>query len=334
MASVNPGLDIDAILKKTEVKKDPVISYGILEFTTGLNQQGQLCAYFHVFRRRHTIEYGVLIQGYAQRNQLYDLISLLSRDERDRILNNDWEDLWDDYWIDHACPTYTSLQAQSRRRFPEIKAVLQLIDADVPCRIGNRPYIFPKGRPDKNESGLHAALREAHEETRTEFNLNDNSTPTNGELYFNDPIIQHYRGSDTRPYTDYYYVWKRPQLYSCQTQKLSTIKHVRTSSKTVNLDDLNKSEERSPYNIVCGRKTPNPEGESPEQVIREETPRLRKRTISHELESDAWLEIPIFNSNRQRLEWIATIDPYEDYGIFRRHFQAIMEVHSHLCQTR
>lgn len=290
LSASNPNLDIEAILKKTDVRKEPVISYGVLEFVIGPNsiKNDSKSAWFHVFRRRHTIEYGILIQGYAQRNQLFQLICLLSRDERERILNHEWQELWDDYWIDHNSNGYTNLQSQSKRRFPEIKAILELINADIACRIEQRPYIFPKGKPEKNETGLQAALREAREETKVNFSA---SVPSTGELYFAQPIIQHYSGSDDRPYIDYYYVWKRDDIYQCPTQKLTTMFESLTN----------------------------------------DNPRLRNQTISHELEADAWIEIPLFETNRERLEWIARTNPFKEYHIFKRHFDAILEVHSHLC---
>ncbi len=296
LSSSNPNLDIEAILKKTDVRKEPVISYGILEFVIAKSSNPESetpeSAYFHVFRRRHTIEYGILLQGYAQRNQLFHLICLLSRDERQRILTNEWQDLWDDYWIDHNSTGYTNLQAQSKRRFTEIREILTIINNDVTSRIEQRPYIFPKGKPEKNESALQAALREAREESKVNFSTED---PTTGELHFAQPIIQQYSGSDDRPYKDYYYVWKRDAVYACPTQILTTRKG------SWNSDPV-------------------------------ETPRLRNTTISHELEADTWIEIPLFKSNKARLEWIASTDPFTKYHMFKRHFDVILEVHAHLCQ--
>jgi len=314
LIKTNPGLNIDVILQKTEVRKDPVISYGILEFVISADKSK---VYFHVYRRRHTIEYGILLQGYGQKNQLFNLISLLSEDERIRILNNDWEELWNDYWIDHSSSGYTNLRSQSLRRFNEIKDIVKIINDETDRkRIIDRPLIFPKGKPDRNETGLEAALREAREETKVDFNMDDRST---GQLYFNDPIIQHYSGSDDRPYSDYYYVWKRNSIYSCPTIQLATIQHVRTSQS--------EPKEDAPYSIVSGVA----EDHGTNFIVRKETPRLRGRTISHELESDSWIEIPLFLSNKERLEWVASIDPFQALGIYKRHFKAIVEVHGHLC---
>lgn len=271
-------VNTEVALKPLNLKKDPVISYGIIDFYLAKNTDGDLCAYYHMFKRRNTIEYEILLRGFFHISQLYDLLSLISQDERKRILENPWEDLWDDLWIDHDYPSYSSLKSQSKRKFPQIKEVLSLLDETLVCKIPERSFIFPKGKAEKGESGWETALREAKEETGNSYQ--------NGYLYFNSPIVQHFIGSDNNPYTDCYYVWKSDGYYKTQEFEL---------------DD--KTSPRA---------------------------RLRNHSISAELESDVWIEIPIFKTNSERLEWINSIDPYRSFNVFHRHFSAIMEIHSHL----
>lgn len=320
----NPDLNIDVVLRKVPLKKDPVVSYGIIEFVIQPRS-----VMYHVYRRRNTLEYDILIKGFATKSQLFDMVCLLSRDERDRILNNNWQTIWDDYWIDHTEGGYHRLSSQSERRFEEIKDVTRLVDQYVPCKIPTRSYIFPKGKPNKNETGLEAALREATEETKNTFThsilsgSNGRNQDTHretklncGELYFESPLVQNYVGSDDRSYTDYYYVWQQPNIYNSPVQKLSTIKYFRTDGVF---------EEPLSFDKPFGGGNRSKEETT---VIREETQRLRDRTISHELESDAWLEIPIFDTVRERLEWQQGVDPYKDFGVFSRHFAAILDVHN------
>lgn len=352
------GLDLDAILKKVPLKRDPVISYGLIEFAFRKNNQGDPCILYHVYRRRNTTEYDTLIRGFAQKNQLYDLISLLSRDERDRILNNSWEELWDDYWIDHDGGSYAGLKSQSKRRFDEIKNLLKLLDDDLPCKIYKRPYIFPKGKPNKNEEGVNAALREAREETKGDFSEKD------GYLYFNSPIIQYYIGSDGKQYIDYYYIWCSYNVYSSPCQRLyNIIPNAKADPVTLgdskgnfaNTDSSNNSKgnftNQSAINglrrVDSGEDVDDANLKPLIKFIREQESlaadptsnntnmqhrdRLRNRTISHELESDAWIEIPLFNSVRDKLEWASSVDPYQEFGLFKRHFNAILEIHNHFC---
>lgn len=274
----HPEIDTDAALKPMTLRKDPVISYGIIEFYIGENSDGQACAYYHMFRRRNTIEYEILLRGFSHVNQLYNLISLLSRDERDRIIHYEWDDLWDDLWIDYDHPLYSSLRAQSKRKFLEIKELVTLLDDVLDCKITERPYIMPKGKSEPDETGWQTAIREAREETGHSYDK--------GCLYFNGPIVQHFVGSDSNPYTDCYFVWKTSGYY-------------RPGEITLQNHKTSKS-------------------------------RLRNKSISAELESDVWIEIPIFSSDRERLEWINSVDSYRSFNVFARHFSALMEVHSHL----
>lgn len=324
------GINIDQLLNKGPLKKEAVISYGIIEIVIKADS-----VFYHMYRRRNTLEYDILIKGFAQKNQLFDLISLLSRDERERILTNDWEAIWDDYWIDHDDGGYTGLKAQSQRRFDEIKELVALMNADVPCKIQTRPYIFPKGRPDKNESGLEAALREAREETKNSFQT--------GGLLFDSPLVQNYIGSDGRGYTDYYYVWQQDGLYSSPNQKLSNIRYYRPDDSshvlgTRSSDCLYLMEDAAAsfsilpnkFNVISGLKVDGDDYVE-SRLVREEKSRLRSVTISHELETDVWLEIPIFPTVAEQIEWESSIDPYRELGIFKRHFTAILDIHKRVC---
>lgn len=306
LAEKNKDLNIEALLKKPSLKKDPVVSYGIIEFVLTPTS-----AFYHVYQRRHTLEYDILVKGFAARYQLYDMVALISQDERDRIINNDWRTVWDDLWIDHTERGYLNLQSQSERRFEELKDVVRIVNEHLPCSVETRSHIFPKGKPNKNETGLEAALREAREETKNPFNT--------GELYFESPIVQNYIGSDDRKYTDYYYVWRQQAIYNSPVQKLPTVNYYRT-------DGVNE-EILTPDTIT---RPLTPEWLEQTQLIRKETQRLRPTTISYDFESDAWLELPIFDTVREKLEWQQSIDPYADLGIFSRHFTAILTIHNSL----
>jgi hypothetical protein len=315
----NKGVDIEAMLKKTPLKKNPVVSCGIIEFVKKPH-----AVYYHVFKRRNTMEYDILIRGFAAKSQLFDLLCLISRDERDRILNSEWTDIWDDYWIDHDSGGYTSWRAQSERKFPEIREILKLIDEEMPCRITTRPNVFPKGKPDLGETGFQAAIREAREETKDAF--------LDGRLYFNDPICQKYTGSDERQYIDYYYVWERDELYQCKTQHLETIRYHDLSS------DVHVLGTKSVDGFLLNPSVENVRSTSPvfsytdsnKQLVKEVRPRLRDTTISHELESEDWIEVPIFDTYKELIEWENSIDPYSRFGVFQRHFSCIMDIHKHL----
>ena len=148
----NPNLNIDKLLESPNIKKDPVSSCGLIEFV-----ETEDAVFYHVFRRRHTLEFDILVKGLAPKHQLYDLISLLSKDERTRIKNVPIEKIWEDYWVDDCHPEITH---RFKTKLEEVKEILIKLDDMIPCLITERPFIFPKGRPNRNETGLEAALNE------------------------------------------------------------------------------------------------------------------------------------------------------------------------------
>lgn len=264
-------LDIEKILQKQITETNSVVSYGIIEFVLLKDKVA-----YHMFRRRNTVEYDLVIRGFSHKHQLFELLSLLSQDERDRILNNNFKEIWEDFWVNKHSKGRKTLKSQSQRKFDEIKELLTIINKYAPCTINERPLIFPKGKKSENETELDAAIRETEEEINCTYYRDV------AKLYFKSPITQRYKGSDGRKYETSYYVWKRDQKYKCPKKNLNGIS------------------------------------------------KLRNNTISHELESDVWIEIPIFENKKDEWEWQNSINPYKEFGIYHRHFETIMIIHDHI----
>lgn len=309
IAEQNADLDTDVILRKPNSKKDPVVSYGIIEFVQYKNY-----VKYHMFRRRNTMEYDIIIRGFAQSNNLFEMICLLSDDEKQRIRDNELIDLWDDYWIDHNSPGYTKLWNQAERKFPQTKNLLIKLWDKIGNKIMKRPLVFPKGKPNEGETEKETALREAKEETKDSF--------TDGGFYFMNPVSQHFIGSNGRKYICHYYIWKRTKTYKCTKLRLgcSIQRKSITGLKPICLsfdDSYSESEIKKPRL--------NSNGQDNHSGFR-----LRSETISHELENDIWITIPVFNNIKDQWEWKNSVDPYLELGIYKRYFDTIMEIHSHL----
>lgn len=273
-----PDLNMDKVLDIQIVNRAPTISYGIIEMMISEDK-----VYYHMFRKRNTVEYDIVIRGYSQKHQLFELLSLLSKTERRKILECEFDDLWDDYWIDHDPKgSYFNLKNQALRRFDELKDLMKIIDEEIPCQIDVVPFIFPKGRANEREKPFETACREFLEETKHKLE--------NGEPYFNSPITQTYIGSDNIKYMDKYFVVEVDKIYSSPKQDIS---------QNYKLNNPLKKE--------------------------------RSITIGHELESDIWIEIPKFKSKKDQWEWENSIDPYKAFGIFKRHFSLLIQIHNHVC---
>lgn len=205
------GVDIDKLLNKTPSGADPTISYGTIEIVVS-----EKCVRYHMFRRRNSAEYDTLIRGFAKKTNMFELLCLLSEDEKCRILSNEWRDIWDDYWTDKNYTGYRRLRSQSESRFAEIKELLSRLNGHFPQRVENRPLVFSKGKQCKGESGLQTAIREMEEETMM--------TMKGATLRFETPISQRYMGSNGKLYESKYYVIQRDATYSCPKKQLNGIR--------------------------------------------------------------------------------------------------------------
>lgn len=205
----------DAVTKHKNINnevKSPVASYGLIEFVEHENS-----IYYHVFRKRHTLEFDILAKGDIPKYKLYDILALLSDDEIHRLKTCTIEEIWDDYWVDDSHP---EISVKFRNKISEAMSILNNPSDDVkgfiiPRKINQRPFIFPKGRPDKNETGLETAIREAQEETKHFYDICNFET---GRLKYNTPLVQYYIGSDGNPYVDYYYIWQSKEIYESKLQ--------------------------------------------------------------------------------------------------------------------
>jgi hypothetical protein len=81
---------------------DPITSYGIILFSR--NENGIL---FLLYQRRDNFEYMDFLRGLWQsESQLPSLFELMSYDERDRLRNYTFDELWNDLWVKHDSKIY------------------------------------------------------------------------------------------------------------------------------------------------------------------------------------------------------------------------------------
>jgi 8-oxo-dGTP pyrophosphatase MutT (NUDIX family) len=124
---------------------------------------------FLLVQRKHSFSYVDLIRGkYNQNNktEIKNLLSLMSKEELDNILSNDFDFLWNNLWKKTSKYKIYEREADiSREKFKVIKSydLVELIDFD---NLYETPeWGFPKGRKDKNERNIDCAIREFREET-------------------------------------------------------------------------------------------------------------------------------------------------------------------------
>lgn len=173
-----------------------------------------------LYQRRDTFGYISLLKGTWTAKHLPFLVGALTDQERRRLSNHLFDELWNDLWVDHGCFHYRGSVQKGRQAFqhlcnnPRFNALLVKHDADAvkrETRTGasrGAPWGFPKGRRHLGEDATACALRETNEETQLPLDLFEvEHTPL-------PPLTEDIHGFDDRVYRAEYFVARAsaPQL--------------------------------------------------------------------------------------------------------------------------
>jgi len=134
-------------------------SYGIIVYTYIENELR-----FLMTLRRDTFCYECLIRGMYEEHVLAEYISHITKEERDRILQYDFEMLWKDLWVSTKRRLYRIEHRKAKDKFEQyrtriIELVTQLTTFDI------EQWEFPKGKKYAEETELQCSFREFEEET-------------------------------------------------------------------------------------------------------------------------------------------------------------------------
>lgn len=111
-------------------------------------------------------------------------------DERRRLREDDFQNIWDVMWRNHSSKSYISEFVECRRKFERLD-VRALLDT-TECQWTEQEYGFPKGRKNIRETDESCAIREFCEESgyrrheirlRNEAPFEENFEGTNGVRY-------------------------------------------------------------------------------------------------------------------------------------------------------
>lgn len=130
---------------------------------------------FLLIQRKHSFSYVDFIRGkYNENNkkELVILLNLMSGDEIENIINNDFNFLWTELWQKTSRnKIYQKEFELSNKKFDFIKTNYNLSELiDFKNLYDSPEWGFPKGRKDRNEKNLDCAVREFEEETGLDLN--------------------------------------------------------------------------------------------------------------------------------------------------------------------
>lgn len=188
-----------------------------------------------LIKRTSSTSYIDLIRGTYRDSQLFFMIQDLSDEERTRLTQHPFDDLWEDL---HLKPADSSCEAYliGRNKFQQVKDILPSLFEKFPSRDpeGRYLWLFPKGKPEYRplssynfettqtiipsspirsedgerlipESPFESALREFTEET-------NGLTLDESQLRMENPVIEKYLGSNSKNYQSTYFVFQTDEL--------------------------------------------------------------------------------------------------------------------------
>lgn len=186
---------------RRKIACNPIESFGII-----LTCEHEGKTYFLIYKRRDTYEYIEFIRGvWSSNTHVRKLFSLMTKEERDRIRNYTFDELWNDLWVEKEFRLYKDGKDKGRTKYNSIKPhIPNIIDTTFPS---TKPCLwgFPKGKKNGHlETDIVCALREFEEETRIgkELLVVDEQ----------DIIVEEFKGTNNKYYSSKYFVAEIPEM--------------------------------------------------------------------------------------------------------------------------
>lgn len=196
----------------------PIASYGIILYAMVKGEPR-----FLLYQSRDTFEYIDFIRGLWRREgDIMSLFAAMTEEERTRIREFTFQELWDDLWVGHDCRIYRDGFERAKRKYNSVCDRIPYILDHTTTFVDEAPWGFPKGKKNGyKESAIGCAKREFYEETQIDCPI---------KFVSKAPLVEHFRGSNGKPYSTYYYIGKttktpkgkhRPTISCIRTQTIS-----------------------------------------------------------------------------------------------------------------
>ena len=154
--------------------KKPIISLGVIPFT--ITRSGDIK--FLMICRKDSLGYVEFVRGkypLYDKEYLSNIINEMSINEKNKLLEKSFDDLWTDLWGEFPSSQYKNEEEISRSKFEQLQRGildsnnsnynLETLVKKSDTKWLNPEWGFPKGRRDHQENDIPAALREFQEET-------------------------------------------------------------------------------------------------------------------------------------------------------------------------
>ena len=180
----------------------PITSYGIILFVHRKDDESKtepIKTNFLLYQRRDTYEYIEFIRGMWENiDDVKIFFSLMSAEERHRLLNHTFDELWNDFWVRHTSGLKDHTLSRPRTKYAQIEPFIKNIIEETSANGEEAPWGFPKGRKNSGENQIMCAVREFEEETH----INRECI----QVWDTPSLTENFIGSDNRQYATVYYI--------------------------------------------------------------------------------------------------------------------------------
>tara|TARA_B110000902_G_C14257977_1_gene568676 strand:- start:306 stop:1205 length:900 start_codon:yes stop_codon:yes gene_type:complete len=155
---------------------------------------------FLMIRRKHSLNYVEFIRGkYNTFDDAINMLMLMSKEEVVNIISNNFEDLWNNLWLENS-KSHMKEFRKSKNKFKNFITsdnINEIQKLDLPY--DEPEWCFPKGRKNVYEKSIDCAVREFKEETQYYIEKKDICKNII-------PINETYTGTDDNIYKNVYYI--------------------------------------------------------------------------------------------------------------------------------
>ena len=148
-------------------KCESIPSFGLIPFCRINSDTEDDGILFLIQQRRDTFEYAEFMQGlWTTDSDLIRVFSAMTEDERERLRNYTFNELWDDMWVNRTCRMYKEGFTKAKQKYESISDSISSYLQKTTSSVSEPPWSFPKGRKNSfTEKDYDCAMREAEEET-------------------------------------------------------------------------------------------------------------------------------------------------------------------------
>ena len=177
--------------------KKPITSFGIICMKRDpADQEVKIL----MVQRKDTMGYVEILRGKYpnNKNHIMTLLSEITENEKQRLLDYKFDELWNRLWVNHNSKCYRNEYYNAREKFNKLNINEML--SETKNIYQETEWGIPKGRRNKKENNIQCACREFEEET--------SYNPNEFELLPDPPLEEIFTGTNNKEYKHVYYLAK------------------------------------------------------------------------------------------------------------------------------